>query len=75
MFVWTVANAGDDLAHGFDRASEIYQARAVHRTEVALYSVLPIAAFILGLVVLSQAYLVISMFLPFIAMLQNLSGS
>ena len=75
MFVWTVANAGDDLAHGFDRASEIYQARAIHRTEVALYSVLPIAAFFLGLVVLSQAYLVISMFLPLIAMINNLGGS
>jgi type II secretory pathway component PulF len=75
MFVWTVANAGDDLANGFNRASEIYQARAIHRTEVALYSVLPIAAFILGMVVLSQAYLVISMFLPFFSMISNLSGS
>jgi type II secretory pathway component PulF len=75
MFVWTVANAGDDLANGFNRASEIYQARAIHRTEVALYSVLPIAAFILGIVVLSQAYLVISMFLPFFSMISNLSGS
>jgi hypothetical protein len=37
--------------------------------------VLPIAAFILGIVVLSQAYLVISMFLPFFSMISNLSGS
>jgi general secretion pathway protein F len=73
MFVWTVANAGDDLANGFNRASEIYQARAIHRTEMALYSVLPIAAFILGIVVLSQAYLVISMFLPFFSEINGMS--
>jgi type II secretory pathway component PulF len=73
MFVWTVANGGEDLAAGFSRAAEIYQSRAIYRTEVALYSVLPIAALILGIVVLSQAYLVISMFLPFMTMISNMS--
>jgi len=74
MFVWVVANAGEDLAAGFNRAAEIYQSRAIYRTEVALYSILPIAALFLGAVVLSQAFLVISMFLPFISMLNNLSN-
>jgi type IV pilus assembly protein PilC len=73
MFVWTVANAGEDLAAGFNRAAEIYQSRASYRTEVALYSVLPIAALFLGAIVLSQAFLVISMFLPFIVMIGNLT--
>jgi type II secretory pathway component PulF len=74
LFVWVVASAGEDLVAGFNRAAEIYYSRAVYRTEVALYSVLPIASLFLGAVVLSQAFLVISMFLPLIAMLNNLSG-
>ena len=74
LFVWVVASAGEDLAAGFNRAAEIYHARAIYRTEVALYSVLPIASLFLGAIVLSQAFLVISMFLPLIAMLNNLSG-
>ena len=75
MFVWVVANTGEDLASGFNRAAEIYQARAFYRTEVALYSVLPVAAMFLGAVVLSQGFLVISMFLPPIAMISNMSGN
>ena len=75
MFVWIVASAGEDLAAGFNRAAEVYHSRAIYRTEIALYSVLPIASLFLGAVVLSQAFLVISMFLPFIAMLNGLSGS
>ena len=75
LFVWVVSSAGEDLTAGFNRAAEIYHSRAIYRTEVALYSVLPIASLFLGAVVLSQAFLVISMFLPLIAMLNSLSGS
>lgn len=67
MFIWTVANSGDDLAAGFNRAAEMYQARAIYRTEVALYSVLPVSALFLGMIVLTEAYLVVSMFLPLIS--------
>jgi len=74
LFVWVVASAGEDLAAGFNRAAEIYHSRAIYRTEVALYSVLPIASLFLGAIVLSQAFLVISMFLPLIAMLTSLSS-
>jgi type IV pilus assembly protein PilC len=74
LFVWVVASAGEDLTAGFNRAAEIYHARAIYRTEVALFSVLPIASLFLGALVLSQAFLVISMFLPLIAMLNNLGG-
>jgi len=74
LFVWVVASAGEDLTAGFNRAAEIYHSRAIYRTEVALYSVLPIASLFLGAVVLSQAFLVISMFLPLIAMLNSMSG-
>jgi type II secretory pathway component PulF len=75
LFVWVVASAGEDLVAGFNRAAEIYQSRAIYRTEVALYSVLPVASLFLGAIVLSQAFLVISMFLPLIAMINSLGGS
>jgi len=75
MFVWIVAGAGENLAEGFKRAADVYHSRAMYRTEVALFSVLPVASLFLGAVVISQAFLVISMFLPLIAMLNGLSGS
>jgi len=65
MFVWVVANAGEDLAAGFRRAADIYQARAIYRTEMVLYSALPISVLFLGAIILSQAYLVASLFLAF----------
>jgi type II secretory pathway component PulF len=75
LFVWLVASAGEDLASGFNRAAEIYHARALYRTEVALFSVLPVASLFLGAIVLSQGFLVMSMFLPLVAMISNLSGN
>jgi type II secretory pathway component PulF len=74
MFVWIVASAGEDLTSGFNRAAEIYHSRAIYRTEVALFSVLPLASLFLGAVVLSQAFLVISMFLPMISMISYMGG-
>jgi type IV pilus assembly protein PilC len=75
LFVWIVAGAGENLAEGFKRAADIYHTRAIYRTEVALYSVLPVASLFLGVVVISQAFLVISMFLPMIRMISWMSGS
>ena len=74
LFVWVVASAGEDLVAGFNRAAEIYHSRAIYRTEVALYTVLPIATLFLGAVVISQAMLVISMFLPMITMIGGMTG-
>jgi type IV pilus assembly protein PilC len=73
MFVWIVAGAGENLVSGFGRAAEMYQSRAVYRTEVALFSVLPVASLFMGAIVMSQAFLAISMFLPMITMIGNLS--
>ncbi|HEX3624970.1 MAG TPA: type II secretion system F family protein [Verrucomicrobiae bacterium] len=73
MFVWVVAGAGEDLISGFRRAAEMYQSRAVYRTEVALFSVLPVASLFLGAVVISQAFLVFCMFLPMLVMIGNLT--
>lgn len=74
MFVWVVGNAGEDLAGGFQRAAEIYEARAHYRTEVALYAVLPVAAVFLGALVLAMATMVLSLFLPLITMLSWMAG-
>ena len=74
MFVWLVSGAGENLTEGFTRAAEIYHTRAIYRTEVALYSVLPIMSLFLGMVVVSQAFLVLSMFLPMITMLSWMSN-
>ena len=69
-----MASTGEDLTAGFNRAAEIYHSRAIYRTEVALYSVLPFASLFLGAVVLSQAFLVISMFLPMVRLTTSMSG-
>ena len=74
MFSWLVSGSGENLTEGFKRAAEIYHARAIYRTEVALYTVLPMASLFLGAVVISQAFLVIAMFLPMISMVTNLGG-
>ena len=74
LFVWVVSSAGEDLTAGFNRAAEIYHSRAIYRTEVALFSVLPLASLFLGAIVISQAFLVISMFLPMISMVNQMSG-
>lgn len=74
MFTWLVSGAGENLAEGFKRAGEIYHARAIYRTEVALYTVLPLASVFLGAVVISQALVLIAMFLPMFMMINNLSG-
>jgi type II secretory pathway component PulF len=71
LFVWLVSSAGEDLAAGFGQAAEIYQGRAAHRSEVILYSVLPVAVLTLGVIILTQGWLMLSGLLVLI----NLLGS
>jgi type II secretory pathway component PulF len=54
LFVWMIANSGEDLTDGFRRASEIYQARALYRIELLLYSALPCSILALGIMIFSQ---------------------
>jgi type II secretory pathway component PulF len=69
LFVWLAANGGDDLAGGFKRAAEIFEARAAYRTELGLYAALPVAVLFLGAIILSEAYLLVSGFLVFAQLL------
>ncbi len=74
LFVWLVSSAGEDLAAGFQRAAEIYQGRAAYRSEVLLYAALPLAVLALGVMVLTQGWLLLSGFLVFIQLMNGLSG-
>ena len=71
LFVWIVASSGDDLAAGFKRSAEIFQARATYRTEVLLQAVLPVSVVILGSLIflqaLTMAQMAIANFLPLIS--------
>lgn len=71
LFVWTVSQSGEDMTTGFERASEIYQARSAYRVEMFLYSVLPCAILALGFMIISQIQPVIGALATFI---NNLSG-
>jgi type II secretory pathway component PulF len=72
LFVWLVGNAGEDLAGGFDRAAEIYSARAIYRVEMMLYAALPVAVVILGVIILGQIVPVAHMGLKMLDMVSDL---
>jgi len=55
LFLWLVQQSGEDVAGGFQKAAEIYQARASYRIELALYGALPISILLLGQMVFWQA--------------------
>jgi type II secretory pathway component PulF len=54
LFLWLVQRSGEDISGGFQKASEIYQARASYRIEMALYGALPVAILFLGQMVFWQ---------------------
>jgi type II secretory pathway component PulF len=65
FFVWTVSQSHEDLPAGFQRASELYQARAAYRTELFLYSALPCSVLLLGMLILAQIQPVIAIIVSF----------
>ncbi len=72
LFVWLVAQAGEDLTEGFGRAAEIYYARAAHRVEMLLYAALPVAVLVLGGLIFLQTYPLLRVF---VGMLDALGGN
>lgn len=62
LFVWLVSSAGEDMAAGFKHAAEIYQARATQRSEILLCAALPLMVLVLGVMILTQGWLMISMY-------------
>ena len=74
LFIWLVDSAGEDIRAGFRHAAEIFEARATARTEVLLYAALPVSVLAVGSVVMLQGYLVVTMYLVFIQLMNNLGG-
>ena len=54
LFVWTIAQAGEDLTAGFKRTAELYQARALYQTELFLYSALPCSILLVAALIISE---------------------
>jgi len=54
LFLWLVQQGGEDVAAGFQKAADIYYARASYRIELALYGALPVSVLFLGQMVLWQ---------------------
>jgi type II secretory pathway component PulF len=55
LFLWLVQKGGENVASGFEKAAEIFRARASYRIELALYGALPVSILLLGQMVLWQA--------------------
>jgi len=69
LFIWLVANTGENLAEGFKRAAEIYHGRAMHRTEMLLYVALPLSILGLGIMITFQMYSIVLVFVRIITVL------
>lgn len=71
LFRVLLMEAGDDLARGFSRAAETYQARATARAEMLLHAALPVAVLILGGLILTQLF---GPFTALIRLMDSLGG-
>ncbi|MFO1478132.1 MAG: type II secretion system F family protein [Verrucomicrobiota bacterium] len=72
LFVWLVSSAGEDPADGFQQAARVYQERAAHRSEILLFAALPMMVLALGFIIVTQGWLLMSGFIVFIDLLNNL---
>lgn len=74
LFLWLVAQGGEDAAAGFAKAAEIFQARAGYRIELALYGALPVSVLLLGQMVLWQMMPVVQSAVRTMKLLSDMSG-
>jgi len=74
LFVWLLAQGGEDLAAGFKKAAEIYYARAKYRVELILYVALPVTVLVLGVMILGQFVPLARGLVSFIDQLGDASG-
>jgi general secretion pathway protein F len=72
LFIWTIAQSGEDLTVGFHRAAGIFHSRALYRSELLLYSALPCSVLALAAMIIAQIQPV---FAALIAFLTALGGS
>jgi type II secretory pathway component PulF len=71
LFIWTVAQSGEDLTAGFQRAAELFRARAMYRSELLLYSALPCSVIALAAMIISQIQPVVSALVAFLKAIGN----
>jgi len=75
LFLWLVQHGGEDLAAGFQKAADLYRARAAYRVELALYGVLPVSVLLLGTMVLCQVVPLFAVLVRLMNMLTDYSGT
>lgn len=59
LFIWLVAQGGENLAEGFQRASDIYHARSSYKIDLLLYAAMPMAVMAMAGLIVGQMYPVI----------------
>ena len=74
LFVWLVSSAGEDMSAGFRQAADIYRNRAVHRSEILLFAALPLSVLVLGFIIFTQGWLILSSFLVFVQLMNSIGG-
>ncbi len=74
MFVWLVAASGENWVAGFRHAADVYHERAVHRSEMVLYALLPISLVVLGCLIVMQLFPMARVFSLFVRMLVTFDG-
>jgi len=72
LFIWTVAQSGEDLTAGFQRAAELFHARAMYRSDLLLYSALPCSILALAAMIMSQIQPVFAALMTFLNALGNM---
>lgn len=65
LFVWLVSQSGENLGAGFERAADVFNARANYHGDVLLYSALPCSILALGMVIIVQMQPTISALVSF----------
>ncbi len=74
LFIWTIAQSGEDLTTGFRRAAEIFHSRAMYRSELLLYSALPCSILALAAMIISQIQPVFAALMAFVKALGDYGG-
>ncbi len=74
LFVWLVAGAGENLALGFRRAAEAYDARARFRIDLALYAALPVSMLLLAAIIGLEMAPIIKSFISTMNSLSDMGG-
>jgi len=75
LFVWLVAQGGENLAAGFRKAADLYHSRAQYRVDLLLYGVLPVSVLVLGIIILGQFHPLFQVLVHVIDSLGDLGGA